>query len=128
MTRSSRRWAATASSSSGPPTSSRRWRARSSPAGRRWSTCSPTRRSSIPASRTWRRAQLGRRSEAERLLALQRAAYAEEARVIGFADLPPLGESVQELQACGGDVWLCEEAGELVGAVGAAAPGDAVLV
>jgi ribosomal protein S18 acetylase RimI-like enzyme len=25
---------------------------------------------------------------------------------------------VEELQACGEDVWLCEEAGELVGAVG----------
>jgi ribosomal protein S18 acetylase RimI-like enzyme len=48
--------------------------------------------------------------------------------VIGFAGLPPLGESVQELQACGEEVWLCEEAGELVGAVGVEDLGDALLI
>jgi ribosomal protein S18 acetylase RimI-like enzyme len=48
--------------------------------------------------------------------------------VIGVVDLPPLGESVQELQACGEDVWLCEEAGELVGAVGVEDLSDALLI
>jgi ribosomal protein S18 acetylase RimI-like enzyme len=48
--------------------------------------------------------------------------------VIAFADLPPLRESVGELQACGEDVWLCEEAGELVGAVGVEDLGDALLI
>jgi N-acetylglutamate synthase-like GNAT family acetyltransferase len=35
---------------------------------------------------------------------------------------------VEELQACGEDVWLCEEAGLLVGAVGVEDLGDALLI
>jgi ribosomal protein S18 acetylase RimI-like enzyme len=35
---------------------------------------------------------------------------------------------VEELVACGEEVWLCEEAGELVGAVGVEDLGDALLI
>jgi ribosomal protein S18 acetylase RimI-like enzyme len=35
---------------------------------------------------------------------------------------------VEELQACGEDVWVCEEAGELVGAVGVEDLGEALLI
>ncbi|MCW3050549.1 MAG: hypothetical protein JWO74_4833 [Solirubrobacterales bacterium] len=35
---------------------------------------------------------------------------------------------MEELQACGEDVWLCEEAGELVGAVGVEDAGEALLI
>jgi ribosomal protein S18 acetylase RimI-like enzyme len=52
------------------------------------------------------------------VLEVQHAAYAIEAEVIGYPALPPAHETVAELQACGEEVWLCEEDGELVGAVG----------
>jgi ribosomal protein S18 acetylase RimI-like enzyme len=35
---------------------------------------------------------------------------------------------VEELQACREDVWLCEDAGELVGAVAVEDLGDALLI
>jgi ribosomal protein S18 acetylase RimI-like enzyme len=35
---------------------------------------------------------------------------------------------VEELQACGEDVWLCEDDGELVGAVGVEDLGEALLI
>jgi ribosomal protein S18 acetylase RimI-like enzyme len=52
------------------------------------------------------------------VLEVQHAAYAIEAALIGFAELPPAVETVQRLQACGEELWLCEEDGELLGAVG----------
>ena len=52
------------------------------------------------------------------MLAVQRAAYAVEARLMGFDGLPPARETLAELQACGEELWLCEEDGRLVGAVG----------
>ena len=52
------------------------------------------------------------------MLEVQHAAYAIEAELIAYADLPPAHETVEQLQASGEELWLCEEDGELVGAVG----------
>ena len=52
------------------------------------------------------------------MLDLQRAAYAVEAELIGFPGLPPAQETLAELQSSGEELWLCEEEGALVGAVG----------
>jgi GNAT superfamily N-acetyltransferase len=48
------------------------------------------------------------------VLAVQRAAYAVEARLMGLDGLPPARETLAELQACGEELWLCEEDGRLV--------------
>jgi ribosomal protein S18 acetylase RimI-like enzyme len=88
------------------------------PASPRWSTSSPTRASSIRASRTWRRADLADSGLIARVLEVQHAAYAIEAQLIGYADLPPAHETIAELQASREELWLCEQDGELVGAVG----------
>ena len=55
--------------------------------------------SSIPADRTWRRADLADAALAARVLAVQHAAYAIEAELIGYPDLPPLHETLAALQA-----------------------------
>jgi len=52
------------------------------------------------------------------VLAVQRAPYAVEARLMGFDGLPPARETLAELQACGEELCLCEEDGRPVGAVG----------
>jgi ribosomal protein S18 acetylase RimI-like enzyme len=52
------------------------------------------------------------------VLDVQHAAYAIEAELIGYPQLPPAHETLAALQRCGEELWLCEEAGELVGAVG----------
>lgn len=52
------------------------------------------------------------------MLEVQHAAYAIEAQLIGYPQLPPAHETLASLQGCGEEVWLCEEDGELLGAVG----------
>jgi hypothetical protein len=52
------------------------------------------------------------------VLEVQHAAYAIEAQLIGYPALPPAHETLATLQECGEEVWLCEEDGELLGAVG----------
>jgi GNAT superfamily N-acetyltransferase len=52
------------------------------------------------------------------VLDIQHAAYAIEAELIGYPQLPPAHETLAALQGCGEELWLCEEDGELVGAVG----------
>jgi ribosomal protein S18 acetylase RimI-like enzyme len=52
------------------------------------------------------------------VLAVQRAAYAIEAELIGYPDLPPLHETLAALQATEEELWLCEEGEDLVGVVG----------
>jgi GNAT superfamily N-acetyltransferase len=49
---------------------------------------------------------------------VQHAAYAIEAELLAFPELPPARETLSSLQASGEEVWLCEEDGELLGAVG----------
>jgi ribosomal protein S18 acetylase RimI-like enzyme len=52
------------------------------------------------------------------VLEVQHAAYAIEAELIGYPALPPAHETLAALQGCGEEIWLCEEHGELLGAVG----------
>jgi len=52
------------------------------------------------------------------VLEVQRAAYAIEAELIGYPDLPPLHETLEALQATAEELWLCEEGGAVVGVVG----------
>jgi ribosomal protein S18 acetylase RimI-like enzyme len=52
------------------------------------------------------------------VLAVQHAAYAIEAELIGYPDLPPLHETLEGLQASAEEIWLCSEGDELVGVVG----------
>jgi ribosomal protein S18 acetylase RimI-like enzyme len=54
---------------------------------------------------------------AARLLELQREAYRVEAGLIGSDKLPPLRETLAELQACGETFLVASLDGELVGAV-----------
>jgi GNAT superfamily N-acetyltransferase len=62
------------------------------------------------------------------VLAVQHAAYAIEAELIGYPQLPPAHETREALQAAAEDVWLCEEGGELVGVVGLEHSADEVLI
>jgi len=52
------------------------------------------------------------------VLAVQRAAYAVEAELIGYPDLPPLHETLEALQATAEELWLCQEDDAVVGVVG----------
>jgi ribosomal protein S18 acetylase RimI-like enzyme len=52
------------------------------------------------------------------VLAVQHAAYAIEAELIGYPDLPPLHETLAALQATDEELWLCEEGDALVGVFG----------
>jgi ribosomal protein S18 acetylase RimI-like enzyme len=52
------------------------------------------------------------------VLAVQHAAYAIEAELIGYPDLPPLHETLAGLQATGEEIWLCCEGDALAGVVG----------
>jgi GNAT superfamily N-acetyltransferase len=62
------------------------------------------------------------------VLAVQHAAYAIEADLIGYPQLPPAHETLEALQATGEEVWLCEEGGELVGVVGLEHFEDEILI
>jgi N-acetylglutamate synthase-like GNAT family acetyltransferase len=52
------------------------------------------------------------------VLEVQHAAYAIEAQLIGCPQLPPAHETLAALRASGDELWLCEEDGALLGAVG----------
>jgi ribosomal protein S18 acetylase RimI-like enzyme len=62
------------------------------------------------------------------VLAVQHAAYAIEAELIGYPELPPAHETLEALRATSEEVWLCEEGGEVVGAVGLECSQDEVLI
>lgn len=62
------------------------------------------------------------------MLAVQRAAYAIEAELIGYPDLPPLHETLAALQATEEELWLCEEGDALVGVVGLEHGEDEMLI
>jgi ribosomal protein S18 acetylase RimI-like enzyme len=62
------------------------------------------------------------------VLEVQHAAYAIEAQLIGYPQLPPAHETLAALQGCGEEVWLCEEGGELLGAVGLEHVGEEELL
>jgi len=62
------------------------------------------------------------------VLAVQRAAYAIEAELIGYPDLPPLHETLAALQATEEELWLCEEDDALVGVVGLEHGEDEMLI
>lgn len=53
----------------------------------------------------------------EELLALQKSAYAIEAKLVGFPNLPPLHETVEELQTSGEIFYGYFVDGELAGAI-----------
>ena len=52
------------------------------------------------------------------MLEIQRAAYAIEAELIGYPDLPPLHETLEALRATAEELWLCQEGDAVVGVVG----------
>lgn len=61
---------------------------------------------------------LSNRETAELVWGLQHAAYRIEADLIGVSDLPPLRETVADLQACAETFWGCwTQEGELAAAV-----------
>jgi ribosomal protein S18 acetylase RimI-like enzyme len=60
---------------------------------------------------------LGDAATLERLVAVQRAAYAVEAQLIGAAELPPMRETPAELRASGETFLGAHRDGRLVGAV-----------
>jgi ribosomal protein S18 acetylase RimI-like enzyme len=62
------------------------------------------------------------------VLEVQHAAYAIEARLIGYPQLPPAHETLAALQGCGEELWLCEAEGELLGAVGLESVSDEELL
>ena len=62
------------------------------------------------------------------MLEVQHASYAIEAQLIGYPQLPPAHETLAALQGCGEDLWLCEEDGELLGAVGLEHADDELLI
>jgi ribosomal protein S18 acetylase RimI-like enzyme len=62
------------------------------------------------------------------VLEVQHAAYAIEAELIGFPGLPPAHETLAQLQGSGEELWLCEEGGELLGAVGLERSPDELLI
>lgn len=71
-----------------------------------------------------RRIDLEDRDELAKLVALQRAAYRVEADLIGTDAIPPLRETVADLQASGESLWGYYADGELAGAVGYKREGD----
>jgi ribosomal protein S18 acetylase RimI-like enzyme len=62
------------------------------------------------------------------VLEVQHAAYAIEAELIGFPGLPPAHETLAQLQGSGEELWLCEEDGALLGAVGLEQSPDELLI
>jgi ribosomal protein S18 acetylase RimI-like enzyme len=63
------------------------------------------------------RLDLSEQATAEALLALQRRAYAVEAELVGSKAIPPLHETLAELQACGETFLGALVEGELAGAI-----------
>jgi ribosomal protein S18 acetylase RimI-like enzyme len=64
-----------------------------------------------------RRLQLSDRTEALRLLALQQASYLAEAQTIGFADIPPLSDTLASLIESRETFWGAFRGEELVGCI-----------
>jgi ribosomal protein S18 acetylase RimI-like enzyme len=62
------------------------------------------------------------------VLEVQRAAYAIEAALIGYPQLPPLHETLEGLQGTPEELWLCEEGGELCGVVGLEQHADELVI
>ena len=62
------------------------------------------------------------------MLEVQHAAYAIEAALIGYPQLPPAHETLQALQATREELWLCEEGGELCGVVGLEQHADELVI
>ena len=62
------------------------------------------------------------------MLEVQHAAYAIEAALIGYPQLPPLHETLEALQATREELWLCEEGGVLVGVVGLEQHADELVI
>ncbi|KEO81188.1 GNAT family N-acetyltransferase [Tumebacillus flagellatus] len=57
------------------------------------------------------------RENAEKMLGLQIPSYKVEAKLIGFDGIPPLHETVEELQGCGERFWVYEIDGRWAGAI-----------
>ena len=62
------------------------------------------------------------------MLEVQHAAYAIEAALIGYPQLPPLHETLEALQATREELWLCEEDGAVVGVVGLEQHADELVI
>jgi ribosomal protein S18 acetylase RimI-like enzyme len=62
------------------------------------------------------------------VLEVQHAAYAIEAALIGYPQLPPAHETLEALQAAHEELWLCEEGGELCGVVGLEQHADELVI
>ena len=62
------------------------------------------------------------------MLEVQHAAYAIEAALIGYPQLPPAHETLAALQATREELWLCEEGGELCGVVGLEQHADELVI
>ena len=62
------------------------------------------------------------------MLEVQHAAYATEAELIGFPALPPAHETLAELQGSREELWLREQDGDLLGAVGLEQSPDELLI
>jgi ribosomal protein S18 acetylase RimI-like enzyme len=63
--------------------------------------------------------------EADALLAVQRAGYAVEARLVGVEALPPQHETVADL--LGESLWVAEQRGAVVGLLGLEDGGELVI-
>ncbi|RNB81029.1 GNAT family N-acetyltransferase [Brevibacillus fluminis] len=64
-----------------------------------------------------RRMEIQNEAEAAEVLRIQIPSYQVEAELIGFADLPPLKDTVASLQACGETFYGYWVDGELAGAI-----------
>ena len=62
------------------------------------------------------------------MLEVQHAAYAIEAALIGYPELPPAHETLAALQATREELWLCEEGGGLCGVVGLEQHADELVI
>jgi ribosomal protein S18 acetylase RimI-like enzyme len=62
------------------------------------------------------------------VLEVQHAAYAIEAELIGYPQLPPLHETLEGLQATPEELWLCEEDGVVCGVVGLEQHADELVI
>lgn len=71
-----------------------------------------------------RRIELADLAELAKLVTLQRDAYRVEAGLIGTDAIPPLRETVADLQASGETLWGSYADGQLLGAAGYKAQGD----
>ena len=62
------------------------------------------------------------------MLEIQHAAYAIEAALIGYPQLPPAHEALEALQATREELWLCEEGAAVVGVVGLEQHADELVI